>query len=104
MKQKSVKNTIKQTIINLFVLMVFVLSIFLLVQVSDEIVATFQLRERLELVNEKLAIIELENQYLGQQKEKLLDPEYIKNYARASFMLSKEGEQIFFLPQRSKDE
>lgn len=104
MKERSLKNTIKQTIINMIVLMVFVAAIFLLIQVSDEIVATFQLRERLELVHEKLEIIEKENQYLGEQKAKLLDPEYIKNYARASFMLSKEGEQIFFLPQRSKNE
>ena len=29
---------------------------------------------------------------------KLEDPEYVKSYARGEYMLSKEGEQIFYLP------
>ena len=63
-----------------------------------------QLIYQLKKVEEHFEEIHNEHQYLSEQKDKLLDPEYVKNYARAGFMLSKDGEQIFFLPQADDDE
>jgi lysyl-tRNA synthetase class 2 len=39
---------------------------------------------------------------LADEKEKLLDPDYVENYARGNHMLSKQGEQIFYLPSDDK--
>ena len=44
-------------------------------------------------------MLEQENTSLNEQKTKLLDPEYVKSYARANYMLTKEGEQIYYLPK-----
>ena len=59
---------------------------------------------RLNSVEEQMNILESENDFLTEQKDKLNDPEYVKNYARFGYMLSKEGEQIFYLPEKQKDE
>ena len=72
--------------------------------VYREILVTLDLRQQLELVQERYQIIIQENEALQDQKGRLNDPEYVKNYARAGFMLSREGEQIFFLPQRPNND
>ncbi|MBR0213930.1 MAG: septum formation initiator family protein, partial [Solobacterium sp.] len=33
-------------------------------------------------------------------RAKLEDPDYIQSYARGNYMLSKDGEQIFYLPEK----
>lgn len=101
---KKVKKRIRQPIISVLIVGVLLVAVYLLYQVSTEIIATVQLKSQLDQVNEQLALIEEEHEFLAEQKDKLLDPEYVKNYARAGFMLSKEGEQIFFLPEIKEDE
>ena len=71
----------------------------LLIPVVDEIGNTLRLGESLKKVQAELLILEQENTGLAEQKVKLLDPEYIKSYARANYMLTKEGEQIYYLPR-----
>ena len=41
------------------------------------------------------------NNYLNSEKEKLQDPDYVETYARGKYQLSKNGEQIFYLPEKS---
>ena len=48
---------------------------------------------------EKYYISVEENEKLTSQKEKLQDPDYVESYARSNYNLSKQGEQIFYLPQ-----
>lgn len=103
MKKKNTRK-IRQSVINVLIVGVLLVAVYFLYQVSLEIIATVQLNSQLHQVEEELKSIENEYQYLSEQKDKLLDPEYVKNYARAGFMLSKEGEQIFFLPQDDADE
>lgn len=74
-------------------------TIFLLIPVVEEIGNTFKLSENLKEVEAQLVILEQENTSLNEQKTKLLDPEYVKSYARANYMLTKEGEQIYYLPK-----
>ena len=50
----------------------------------------------------KLQEVKDENTYLTQQKEKLQDPDYVESYARGNYQLSKDGEQIFYLPEKNK--
>ena len=71
---------------------------YLLYQVLTEVRSTFQLKSDLKEAQVILAQIQEENIDLSEQKAKLEDPEYVKSYARGTYMLTKDGEQIFFLP------
>ena len=44
--------------------------------------------------------VKQESAYLTSEKEKLTDPDYVQSYARGTYMLSKDGEQIFYLPEK----
>ena len=104
MKKTSSKDFYRQMIINIIMVGMFISSIFFFVDVAQEIMVTYQLSQQLELVKARYQAIIDENESLSDQKGKLADPEYVKNYARAGYMLSKEGEQIFFLPQPSNND
>lgn len=71
---------------------------FFLYQAFNEIVNTYNLTKELRTAQSILEQIDNESQYLKEQKTKLEDPEYVKSYARGTYMLSKDGEQIFYLP------
>lgn len=76
-------------------------SVLLLYTVVNEVMTTVKLHQQLAEVQAKLQEVEDENTYLTQQKEKLQDPDYVQSYARGNYQLSKEGEQIFYLPENS---
>jgi cell division protein DivIC len=75
------------------------LTFVFLMPVIEEVQNTFRLRQSLQEVQAELLVLEQENTMLEEQKTKLLDPEYVKSYARANYMLTKDGEQIYYLPQ-----
>ena len=60
------------------------------------------LSQSLKDVEAELTILEEQNQILGEQKAKLEDPEYVKSYARSTYMLTKDGEQIYYLPEEGE--
>lgn len=74
------------------------MSVFLLFEVAKEIYTTVQLRAQLAEVQEKYQEVQDESAYLLREREKLKDPDYVQSYARGNYMLSKQGEQIFYLP------
>ncbi len=76
----------------------FAAALYLLSFAIQEISTTLALRKELAESEKLLAQIRAENIELNDQKTKLEDPEYVKSYARGTYMLSKEGEQIFYLP------
>ncbi len=82
---------------------IIAVSAYLIYLVSKEVARTVELRQELAEVREKLQEVQDENNFLNNEKAKLQDPDYIENYARGNYMLSKEGEQIFYLPA-DKDE
>ncbi len=86
-------------IIKLFLVLMAGASIYFLYSVGQELMTTFQLRRQLAEVQEKLQEVQDESTYLNKQKEKLQDPDYVQSYARGNYMLSKTGEQIFYLPE-----
>ncbi len=94
--RKKVKNRFNSIVVSLALLGG---TIFLLIPVIEEIGNTFRLSETLKEVEAQLVLLEQENNSLNEQKTKLLDPEYVKSYARANYMLTKEGEQIYYLPK-----
>ena len=58
-----------------------------------------ELRKQLAEVQQKYQEVQDESAYLLQEREKLTDPDYVQSYARGNYMLSREGEQIFYLPE-----
>ena len=68
-------------------------------RVAREIYTTVELRKQLVEVQQKYQEVQDESAYLLKEREKLADPDYVQSYARGNYMLSKEGEQIFYLPE-----
>ncbi|MFV0479147.1 MAG: FtsB family cell division protein [Anaerorhabdus sp.] len=81
---------------------VLAFSAWLLYGVIQEFQTTAQLQRNLAEAKEKLEEVQDENEYLIAQKDKLQDPNYVQSYARSNYMLTKEGEQIFYLPSVDK--
>lgn len=77
-------------------------SVILFRPVVEEVINTIQLKQSIQEVETQLLELEAQNSTLQDQKTKLEDPEYVKSYARATYMLTKEGEQIYYLPKEGK--
>ncbi|MBQ9048038.1 MAG: septum formation initiator family protein [Solobacterium sp.] len=106
-KQKLVKKTRKKKktrkltpFVKLICFILIGVSAFLLFEVAREIYTTVELRRQLAEAEEKYQEVKDENAYLTTEREKLTDPEYVQSYARGNYMLSKDGEQIFYLPEK----
>lgn len=95
-KKKKKKMT---PILKLLCLVLIAVSGYLLYSVAQEVYTTVQLKKQLAEVQTKLTEVQDENSYLTTEKEKLSDPDYVESYARGNYMLSKDGEQIFYLPE-----
>ncbi len=85
-------------IFKLIVLFVFGVGIFFSYSVFSEIYKTIELKQQLAQVEKQLQEIKDENVRLTSQKDKLEDPNYVQSYARGNYMLTKDGEEIFYLP------
>ena len=100
-KKKNKKKKRKMTpFLKLIRYVVIGFSCFLLFQVGREVYTTLTLRQQLEEVQERYQEVLDENVYLTTERAKLEDPDYIQSYARGNYMLSKDGEQIFYLPEK----
>ena len=82
-------------------LILVLMSCYMLYSVGREIYTTFRLHKELSEVELKLQEVQDENMYLLEEQEKLQDPDYVENYARGNYMLSKDEEQIFYFPEDS---
>ena len=98
-KSKKKKNRRLTPVMKLVCIVLIGISIYLLYSVGREVMTTLELRRQLAEVEEKLEKVKLENERLNKEKEKLQDPDYVQSYARGNYMLSKDGEQIFYLPE-----
>ena len=85
--------------LRLICIVVILFSVFLLYHVVEEVYTTFSLRRQLAEVEEKYQQVKDENEYLTRERAKLEDPDYVASYARGNYMLSKDDEQIFYLPE-----
>lgn len=99
-KQKEIKKKRSQFRVFISVVLLCV-SAFLIYTIVNECMTTVQLQKELAEVQAKLQEVEDENTYLNQQKEKLQDPDYVESYARGNYQLSKDGEQIYYLPENT---
>ena len=100
---KKLKKKIKKNSYSIFrKVMTVVLIPVSIYTVVIECMTTVKLHQQLAEVQAKLQEVKDENTYLTQQKEKLQDPDYVESYARGNYQLSKDGEQIFYLPEKNK--
>ena len=101
--EKSVKKkTGKRKMTPFLKLVCFILigvSAYLLYRVALEVYTTISLRQQLAEVEERYQEVLDENEYLTRERAKLEDPDYVASYARGNYLLSKDDEQIFYLPE-----
>ncbi len=96
--QSKITRRPQSMIVYLASLLLVLVSVFLIFDIAKEYIETLTLNISLEEVSQQLIDLQEENDLLIAQKDKLSDPEYVKNYARGQYMLSQEDEQIFRLP------
>lgn len=97
-KQKKPKRKMAP-ITKLICIILLCVSAYLFVMIVREVMTTVRLKKELADVQEKYDEVQRENEQLTDQKAKLQDPDYVESYARSNYNLSKEGEQIFYLPE-----
>lgn len=102
MSQVKRKRKPRKAFVQIISLVVICISAYLIYGVVKEVITTIDLKKQLEFVEGELAKVQEENASLTSQKEKLEDPGYVESYARGNYMLSKDGEQIFYLPDETK--
>ena len=96
------KKPVKKKMTPFLKLVCFVLigvSVYLLYRVFLEVYTTISLKRQLAVVEEKYQEVLDENEYLTRERAKLEDPDYVASYARGNYLLSKDDEQIFYLPE-----
>ena len=98
-KKKKVKKKMTP-FLRLICYALIIVSGVLLFEVAKEIYTTIELKKQMEEAQVKFEEVKQEAAYLTSEKEKLTDPNYVQSYARGTYMLSKDGEQIFYLPEK----
>ncbi len=98
------KRRVRPVVTQVTLIGLVLLSIFLLLGATREVLEMLKLKKQADLVTKELKILEEENASLIDQSKKLEDPNYVQTYARGNYMFSKEGEQIFYLPSQAKQQ
>ena len=70
---------------------------YFLWQISREVETTFTLLTDINDAKKELADLKAEQEHLMQQKEQLLDENYVKIWARGEYLITQEGEEIYKL-------
>ena len=96
-KKKSSKKKMTP-LLRLFCYVVIIISGLLLWRVFNEVYTTMTLKKQLAEVQVKYQEVKDENAKLTSMREKLEDPDYVASFARSNYLLSKDDEQIFYLP------
>ena len=76
----------------------FAISIFLFYQIAIEVSNMFALKKDIANSTDTLNEIKEEKESLEKEKDNLQDPNFVENYARGKYMATKDGEQVFILP------
>lgn len=100
-KKRKVKNT---RVLSFFSLVTsicfFVASGYFLYRTSTEVYTMITLQQEIAVNEELLASLQQETEELQNDKTKLEDPKYVTRYARGQYLLTKDGEKIFYLPSK----
>lgn len=100
-KKRKVKNTRILSFFSLVASICFLLaSAYFLYRTSSEVYTMITLRQEVSVNEELLASLQQETEELSNEKIKLEDPKYVTRYARGQYLLTKDGEKIFYLPSK----
>lgn len=67
----------------------------------NEAKTTYTLLTDIDDAKKELEALQKEQEKLVQQKEQLLDENYVKTWARGEYLITKEGEEIYKLPSQN---
>ena len=99
---KKKKNNIVRNIVLLIASAAMLVGIgFFIWKIQAEVRTTFSLRYDIEEAKKELAALQEEQEFLIDQKEKLLDDNYVKTWARGEYLITKKGEEIYKLPSQN---
>ena len=93
-----------KTFVRLIILTLLIISAYLISIIYKEVNTTMLLKQELKEVLIELDRINEENLLLISHKSRFDDPNYVQSYARGNYMVSKEGEKIFFLSGPNQQE
>ena len=99
-KKQTKKRRKLSPIAKLLSYILIIVSLIMLYNVGQEVWTMIKLRRQLAEAQEHYREVLEENEYLTSEREKLKDPDYVQSYARNNYMLSKDGEQIYYLPEK----
>lgn len=89
-------------VVKLICFVIIGFSCYLIYLSFKEFITMVELKQDLTDVKEQLQQVQDENTYLTSQRDKLQDPDYVQSYARGNYMLTKDGENIYYLPGNDK--
>lgn len=97
------KRKVRPIFMQLFLIGLTLVAIFLLLGAGGEVLTMLKIKKQAKIVKQELERLKEENITLKDKSKKLSDPNYVQTYARGNYMFTKEGEQIFYLPNQSEE-
>ena len=98
-EKKKAKKSVGQIIFSVVLSLLMIAGTgYFLWQISREVETTFTLLTDINDAKKELAELKAEQEHLLQQKEQLLDENYVKIWARGEYLITQEGEEIYKLP------
>lgn len=76
-------------------LVAIMIACFFMYVAANELITTIQLKQAISQSQLEIENLATQQELFEIEQKKLNDPEYVKQYARAKYLVSAEGEQIF---------
>lgn len=100
-KKRKMKNQRVLSFVSLIVsFCLFTASVYFLFKTVNEVYTMVVLQQEIQVSEEVLQQLRDETTELSNQKTKLEDPKYVTRYARGQYLVTKEGEKVFYLPSK----
>ncbi|MGN1398554.1 MAG: septum formation initiator family protein [Erysipelotrichaceae bacterium] len=99
-RNKKTKKAIKKTILNCFAVSLMILMCFFFWKnIAKEVNTTFELKAAVNETKNELDSLLAEKDHLENEKEKLLDDNYVSSVARGKYLITMGDEQVYSLPE-----
>ena len=100
-KKRKLKHSKAFGTVSLFLsVCLFIASAYFMYCTAKEVYTMVLLQEEIAVSEEMLKVLQQETEELYNEKAKLEDPKYVTRYARGQYLLTKDGEKVFYLPSK----